>query len=80
MDTYNIAEDENVKLNHVLFLLDLDMCLADNSPCVNGGTCDSTHDSPRCDCPPGFVGTFCQCKQQVFFFFLILLFKLEIHD
>ena len=56
-----------VTLNLLLFLLEpIDVCLTDDLPCVNGGTCQGSGATLTCDCPPGFTGEFCEGKGKLF--------------
>ena len=55
--------------SHELFLPDtIDTCLANDLPCMNGGTCQGSGTSIMCTCPPGFTGTFCEGKGELFYY------------
>lgn len=38
---------------------DLNYC-TNNQPCKNGGLCTNTGESFTCQCPPGFIGEYCE--------------------
>ena len=42
----------------IIFLPDIDECAS--SPCENSGICIDEEDGYQCDCPSGFIGTWCE--------------------